>query len=141
MPAAGFHLGPKLSKQAREDAEYGFGIAKEISRLEIGQTVVVKEGTVLSVEGFEGTDRCLQRGGELAGKKGGAVAIKVAKHNHDMRFDIPCIGLQTVQTCRNSGIEVLAIERHKTILLEKEAVEQFVGKNGPTIVTVPFARP
>jgi DUF1009 family protein len=99
---------------------------------------VVKEGTVLAVEGFEGTDRCLQRGGTLAGKKGGAIAIKVAKHNHDMRFDIPCIGLQTVQTCRDSGVEVLAVERDKTILLEKEAVEKFVAKNGPTIVTVPF---
>jgi len=138
MPGAGFHLGPKPSKQYREDAEYGFGVAKEISRLEIGQTVVVKEGTVLAVEGFEGTDRCLQRGGELAGKKGGAVAIKVAKHNHDMRFDIPCIGLQTVQTCRDFGVGVLAVERDKTILLEKEAVEKFVAKNGPSIVAVPF---
>jgi DUF1009 family protein len=140
IPGAGFHCGPKLSKQARQDAEYGYGIAKEISRLEIGQTVVVKEGSVLAIEGFEGTDRCLQRGGELAGKKGGAIAIKVAKHNHDMRFDIPCIGLQTVQTCRDSGVEVLAIERDKTILLEKEAVEQFLAKNGPAIVTVPFTQ-
>ena len=138
LPSAGFHLGPKLSKQAREDAEFGFQIAKEISRLEIGQTVVVKEGTVLAAEGFEGTDRCLQRGGELAGKKGGAVAVKVAKHNHDMRFDIPCIGLQTVQTCREAGIEVLAVEREKTILLEQAEVERFVAKNGPTIVAVPF---
>lgn len=137
MPGVGFHLGPKLSKEAREDAEYGYSIAKEISRLEIGQTVVVKEGTVLAVEGFEGTDRCLQRGGELAGKKGGAVAIKVARHNHDMRFDIPCIGLQTVETCRNCGVEVLAIERDKTIILEKETVEKFVAKNGPAILTVP----
>jgi UDP-2,3-diacylglucosamine hydrolase len=140
MPGAGFHCGPKLSKQARQDAEYGYGIAREISRLEIGQTVVVKEGSVLAVEGFEGTDRCLQRGAELAGKKGGAIAVKVAKHNHDMRFDIPCIGLQTVQTCRDSGLEVIAVERDKTILLEKEAVEQFVAKNGPTIVTVPFTQ-
>ena len=78
------------------------------------------------------------RGGELAGKKGGAVAVKVAKHNHDMRFDIPCIGLQTVQTCREAGIEVLAVEREKTILLEQAEVERFVAKNGPTIVAVPF---
>ena len=102
-----------------EDAEFGFQIAKEISRLEIGQTVVVKEGTVLAAEGFEGTDRCLQRGGELAGKKGGAVAVKVAKHNHDMRFDIPCMGLQKVQTCREAGIEVLAVEREKTVCWSK----------------------
>ncbi len=138
MPGAGFHLGPRLSRQEREDAEFGFGLAKEISRLEIGQLVVVKEGTVLAVEGFEGTDRCLQRGGELAGRKGGAVAVKVAKLNHDMRFDIPCIGLQTVETCQSAGISVLAVESDKTILLEKSAVEKSIAKAGPAIVTVPF---
>jgi UDP-2,3-diacylglucosamine hydrolase len=138
MPSAGFHTGPRLSKQAREDAAFGYALAKDVSRLEIGQTVVVKEGTVLAVEGFEGTDRCLQRGGELAGKKGGAVAVKVTKHNHDMRFDIPCVGLQTVQICRDFGIEVLAIEREKTILLERNEVERLTLRGGPSIVTVPF---
>ena len=83
--------------------EFGFRIAKEVSRLEIGQMVVVKNGTVLAVEGFEGTDKCLARGGELAGKDGGAVAVKVAKLKHDMRFDIPCIGLQTLETCAAAG--------------------------------------
>jgi DUF1009 family protein len=136
MPGAGFHLGPRLSRETREDIEFGYRIAKEISRLEIGQTVVVKEGTVLAVEGFEGTDRCLARGGELAGKSGGAVAVKVAKHEHDMRFDIPCIGLGTVQTCRNAGITALAIEPGKTILLERTEVEQFAAKHGPSIVAV-----
>lgn len=138
MPGAGFHLGPKLSRDQREDIQFGYQVAKQISQMEIGQTVVVKEGTVLAVEAFEGTDRCLQRGGELAGKKGGAVAVKVAKHDHDMRFDIPCIGLQTVQICRESGIAVLAIEQDKTILLEKSAVENFVLKNAPAIVTAPL---
>jgi len=92
MPQAGFHLGPELSDEKRADVEFGFRIAREVSRLEIGQTVVVKKGAVLAVEGFEGTDKCLARGGELAGKDGGAVAVKVAKVNHDMRFDIPCVG-------------------------------------------------
>jgi len=78
MPGAGFHLGPKLSAQQREDVAFGHRLAKEVSRLEIGQLVVVKDGTTLAVEGFEGTDRCLARGGELAGPKGGAVAVKVA---------------------------------------------------------------
>jgi DUF1009 family protein len=138
MTSNGFSVGPRLSKQAREDVTFGLGIAKEISRLEIGQMVVVKQGTVLAVEGFEGTDKCLARGGELAGKGGGAVAVKVAKHNHDMRFDIPCIGLRTVETCRNAGVEVLAIEADKTILLERSEVEQFVAKRGPALVTVPL---
>src|SRR5205085_3370521 len=73
MPAAGFQLGPRLSAEQQRDVEFGLRIAKEISRLEIGQLVVVKRGTVLAVEGFEGTDKCLARGGELAGKGGGAV--------------------------------------------------------------------
>ena len=118
MPQAGFHLGPELSAEQRADVVFGFRIAREVSRLEIGQTVVVKKGTVLAVEGFEGTDKCLARGGELAGRDGGAVAVKVAKANHDMRFDIPCIGLQTLETCARAGISVLALEAGKALLLE-----------------------
>ncbi len=110
MPQAGFHLGPKLSDDQRADVAFGFRIAKEVARLEIGQTVVVKSGAVLAVEGFEGTDQCLARSGELAGRDGGAVAVKVAKVNHDMRFDIPCIGLQTLEICVRTGVAVLALE-------------------------------
>ena len=136
MPAAGFHAGPPLSSEQRQDVEFGYRIAREIARLEIGQTVVVKEGVVLAVEGFEGTDACLTRGGELAGSKRGAVAVKVAKKNHDMRFDMPCIGLQTVQICRKAGINVLAFEAGKTILLERDEVEAFAKKSGPALVTI-----
>src|SRR6266850_4174087 len=75
MPGPGFRFGPKLSQQQQEDVEIGFKLAKEITRLEIGQTVVVKQGAVLAVEAFEGTDKCLARGGEWAGKDGGAVAV------------------------------------------------------------------
>lgn len=126
MPAAGFHLGPKLSAEQRIDVAFGFRIAKEVSRLEIGQTVVVKGGTVLAVEGFEGTDACLLRGGGLAGPAGGAVALKVAKQAHDMRFDLPCVGPQTVETCAAAKIGVLAVEAGKTLLLEREKVEALV---------------
>src|SRR5213078_2979941 len=91
-PGPGFTLGPPLAPEQTQDVRFGLRIAKEISRLEIGQLVLVKDGTVLAVEGFEGTDACLTRGGELAGKSGGAVAVKVARANHDMRFDIPCLG-------------------------------------------------
>src|SRR5260370_25585760 len=109
MPANGFQLGPRLSAQQREDVEFGFRIAKEISRLEIGQTIVVKEGTVLAVEGFEGTDKCLARGGELAGKDGGAVGVKVTQADYDMRFDLPCIGPQTPQTFPKATLAVFAV--------------------------------
>ncbi len=136
MPATGFQLGPKLSAEQSSDVDFGFRIARETSRLEIGQTVVVKNGVVLAVEGFEGTDQCLARGGKLAGKDGGAVAIKVAKLNHDMRFDIPCLGAQTVETCAAAGVAVLALEAGKTLLLEQETCGQLAKKNRISITTV-----
>ena len=136
MPATGFALGPKLSPAQQADVEYGFRIAKEISRLEIGQIVVVKNGTVLAVEGFEGTDKCLARGGELAGKDGGAVAVKVAKCNHDMRFDIPCIGAQTFEVCAAARIAVLALESGKSLLLEREVCEALAQKNKIAVTTI-----
>src|SRR5436189_2043908 len=109
IPAVGFRIG-KLSAEKEADLAFVYRIAKEISRLEIGQTVVVKDGTVLAVEGFEGTDKCLARGGELAGKDGGAVAVKSAKEKHDLRFDIPCIGAQTLETCAAGKIAVPALQ-------------------------------
>jgi hypothetical protein len=136
MPAKGFHFGPNLSYDQLSDANFGFRIAKETSRLQIGQTVVVKDGTVLAVEGFEGTDKCLARGGELAGKSGGAVAVKVARENHDLRFDIPCVGPQTLETCVNARISVLAFEAGKSLLLEQEICEQIAKKNKIAVMTI-----
>lgn len=124
MPGPGYETGPATNESQREDIELGLRIAKEITRLEIGQTVVVKDGVVLAVEGFEGTDRCLARGGELAGKNGGAVAVKVARTNHDMRFDIPCVGPKTLETCAASGIAVLAFEASRTLLLDQSVLEE-----------------
>ena len=136
MPDAGFLIGPRLSDAQKADIAFGFRIAKEISRLEIGQSVVVKDGTVLAVEGFEGTDECLKRGGALAGKNGGAVAVKVAKEKHDLRFDIPCFGARTLEVCRDANISVLAIEPGKTLLLDREAVEELARKNKISVTTV-----
>jgi UDP-2,3-diacylglucosamine hydrolase len=136
MPAAGFHVGPKLTPEQSGDVEFGYRVAKEISRLEIGQTVVVKRGTVLAVEGFEGTDRCLARGGELAGKNGGAVAVKVAREKHDLRFDIPCLGPQTLETCATSRLAVLAFEAGKSLLLEQDACARMADKNKIVLMTV-----
>jgi UDP-2,3-diacylglucosamine hydrolase len=136
MPGVGFHLGAKLREEQRDDVAFGFRIAKEISRLEIGQSVVVKRGAVLAVEGFEGTDKCLARGGELSGKDGGAVAVKVAKEKHDMRWDIPCVGAQTVETCAAARIAALAIEAGKTLLLDREQVEALAKKHKLAVVSV-----
>ena len=135
MPRDGFALGPKLAEAQTGDVEFGFRIAKEISRLEIGQLVVVKDGAVLAVEGFEGTDACLARGGELAGKHGGAVAVKVAKVNHDMRFDIPCIGAKTFETCAAAKISALVLESGKTLLLDREQCAELAKKHKITVIT------
>lgn len=136
MPISGFSLGPNPSREQLEDIQFGYGLAKEVSRLEIGQIVVVKNGTVLAVEGFEGTDRCLARGGELAGKSGGAVAVKVAKRQHDFRWDIPCLGPGTVETCAKSGVSVLAFESGRCLLLEQDACATLARKNKISITTV-----
>jgi DUF1009 family protein len=136
MPGTGFQIGPKLSTAQRADLDFGFRIAKEISRLEIGQTVVVKGGTVLAVEGFEGTDKCLARGGELAGREGGAVAVKVAKEKHDLRFDIPCLGPQTLESCASARISALAFEAGKSLLLEQEICNTLATKNKICVTTI-----
>ena len=136
MPGPGFQLGPKLSGGQQTDLEFGARIAREVSRLEIGQTVVVKEGTVLAVEAFEGTDKCLARGGELAGRSCGAVAIKVAKEGHDLRFDIPCVGPETVTICARSGISVFAFAAGRSLLLEEETCAQLARKNKISVLTI-----
>ena len=136
MPAKGFQLGPRLSEAQRADVEFGYRIAKEVSRLEIGQTVVVKDGVVLAVEGFEGTDKCLARGGGLAGHSGGAVAVKVAKEKHDLRFDIPCLGPQTLETCAAASVAVLAFEAGRSLLLEQETCERLARRHKIAMTTV-----
>jgi DUF1009 family protein len=91
---------------------------------------------VLAVEAFEGTDRCLARGGDLAGKEGRAVAVKVAKANHDLRFDIPCIGPQTLEICVSARISVLALEAGRTLLLEQERVEALAKEHRLAVTVV-----
>jgi UDP-2,3-diacylglucosamine hydrolase len=136
MPGTGFELGPGLKPGQRNDVEFGFRIAKEVSRLEIGQTVVVKDGTVLAVEGFEGTDKCLARGGELAGPDGGAVAVKVAKEHHDLRFDIPCIGPSTFEVCAAARIRAFAFEAGRSLLLQQDACQRLARQNKISVVTI-----
>lgn len=118
LAAPGLIAGPKLSRREDEDVAFGFKIAKETSRLDIGQTVVVKGGTVLAVEAFEGTNAAMKRGGELGRKD--AVMVKVSKPNQDFRFDVPVIGPLTLEAAREARIRVLGIEAGRTLLLEKE---------------------
>lgn len=121
LPAGGHVTGPAIKPRTLEDLEYGFEIAKKTSALDIGQSVVVRHGTVLAVEAFEGTNACIRRGGEL-GRNKEAVLVKVSKPNQDFRFDVPVIGPLTIETCAEAGIIAIGIEAGKTLLLEKEKV-------------------
>jgi DUF1009 family protein len=117
---AGLIAGAKLSRREEEDVDLGWKIAKEIARLDIGQTVMVKNGTVVVVEAFEGTNEAIRRGGALA--REGAVVVKVAKPNQDMRFDVPVIGRETISVAAEAKIRVIALEAGRTLLLEKDEV-------------------
>jgi DUF1009 family protein len=112
-----------LKKRAWDDVAFGQNIAKQVSRMDIGQTVIVRHGTVLAVEGFEGTNACIRRGGEL-GRGKSVTMVKVSKPRQDMRFDIPVIGAQTIQTCYDAGVSVIAVEAGRTLLLEMEKIQQ-----------------
>jgi hypothetical protein len=122
LPAPGHIAGPKLSAGQIEDIALGFRIAKECSRLDIGQSVIVKKGTVVAVEAFEGTDAAMERGGRLG--KGDVVLVKVSKPEQDFRFDVPVIGMRTLEKARESGVKVIACEARCTLLLDRKAVEE-----------------
>jgi len=124
--------GREPSRREEADIAFGLEIAREISRLDIGQTVIVKNGTVLAVEAFEGTNEAIKRGGALARK--GAVMIKVTKPNQDLRFDIPVIGPETLSIAAAATIRVIAIAAGKTLLLEKERLISIALDANLTIV-------
>jgi UDP-2,3-diacylglucosamine hydrolase len=113
-------VGPKLSRREKSDIDLGWDIAEKIAALDIGQTIIVKNGAVLAIEGFDGTNETMRRGGALG--RGGAVMIKVAKPNQDMRFDVPVIGRETISVAAEAEVRVIALEASRTLLLEKQDV-------------------
>ena len=129
---AGLITGPKLSRREEADVDFGWKIAKEITRLDIGQTVLVKNGTVLAVEALEGTNDAIKRAGALA--RNGVVMLKVAKPNQDMRFDIPVIGVETMEVAAAANVRVIAIESNRTLLLERESVVKQAADSGISII-------
>jgi len=127
LPGPGPVCGPTFKKRQLADAEFGFRIAKQTSALDIGQSVVVRHGTVLAAEAFEGTNACIKRGGEL-GRGKDVLLVKVSKPNQDFRFDVPVIGPETIETCAAAGVGGIAIEAGKTLLLEKQKVAELCDK-------------
>ncbi len=132
LAAAGVLAGPRLGRGAIRDVEFGMRIAKAVSALDIGQCVVVKKGTVLAAEAFEGTDECIRRGGALG--RGAAVLCKVSKPKQDLRFDVPVVGRRTVETAAAAGVAVIAVEAGRTLLLEKPELFAACEASGVTLV-------
>jgi len=132
IASAGLIAGPKLSHREEEDVDFGWKIATEIARFDIGQTVIVKNGTVLAVEAFEGTNDAIKRGGALARK--GAVMIKVPKPSQDMRFDVPVIGIETIRVAAAVKLRVIAVETGRTLLLERDAIIDLANRSNISIV-------
>lgn len=130
----GYLTKKKPTKEELEDIRFGWKMAKEIGRLDIGQCVVVKRKTVLAVEAIEGTDETIIRGGKLAKK--GAVVVKVSKPMQDLRFDLPTVGLETIKTMDKVRASVLAIEAGKTIMFDREDMIAFADKKGISIASI-----
>ena len=129
---AGILTRRKPSQSEWADIEFGWNMAKEIGRLDIGQSVMIRERTVIAVEAIEGTDEAIRRAGQFS--KSGFVVVKVAKPQQDMRFDVPTIGIQTIQTMKAVGGKILAIEAGRTILLDPEETIDSANRCGIAVV-------
>jgi DUF1009 family protein len=124
------------SSQAMEDGLFGFPIAKEIAQLDVGQTIVVKEGTVVSVEAMEGTQEAIYRAGKLAGK--GCRVIKVARKNQDFRIDVPTVGLDTLEALRHIKADALFLEAGKVYIVDKDKFLKLADKYKISVVGLPI---
>jgi UDP-2,3-diacylglucosamine hydrolase len=124
----------KPAREEQPDIDLGWQMAKEIGRLDIGQCVVVSNGTVMAVEAIDGTDSTIRRGGKLS--NGRAVVVKVCKPNQDFRFDVPAVGAQTIRTMQESGAAVLVIEAGKSLVYDKEEMIRHADAWGISILAL-----
>jgi len=128
--------GPSATQ--RQDIQFGWRLAKELGRLDIGQSVAVKDRAPLAVEAIEGTDQCIRRAGSLC-PAGGFTVVKVAKPRQDMRYDVPTIGLGTLQTMADAGAKLLAVEAGGTIFIDQPQCLEFADRKGLIVVAVDSA--
>jgi DUF1009 family protein len=127
------HLaGPDIDEGARADLEFGYRMADAIAGLDIGQTVAVKDRAVVAVEAMEGTDEVIGRAGRLAGP--GVRIVKVAKPKQDMRFDVPVVGLPTLEAMKAAGATVLSVDAGKALVFDLDQVVRLAGDAGITVV-------
>lgn len=130
------HLaGPAANERLQRDIQRGWRLAKQMGGLDIGQSITIKDGTVIAVEAIEGTDACIERTGQLC-KRGGWALIKVSKPEQDMRFDVPTIGPQTIQRVRDANGSAIVVEAGKTIIVDQELTYELARKAGITIVAI-----
>jgi len=120
------------SEEERSDLEFGYRIADSIAALDIGQTIAVKSTAVVAIEAMEGTDAVIARAGHLAGA--GVRIIKVAKPNQDMRFDVPVVGVPTIEAMTAAGADVLSVDAGKTLMIDGDAIVRAADAAGITIV-------
>jgi len=136
LAVAGTLAGRGLSTVEAADVAFGWRLAKQLGAHDIGQTVVVRNRAPIALEAIEGTDECIRRAGRLC-PSGGLVVVKVAKPKQDLRFDMPTVGIGTLESLAAAGARVLAIEAEKTILVDADALMSFAEKHGITIASFP----
>ncbi len=134
LAGEGHLFGPEPTEQMLKDMKFGFPQAKHIAGLDIGQTIVVKGEAVLAVEAIEGTDEAIKRGGALGQKD--VTVVKVAKPNQDPRFDVPAMGVGTLETMAASGCTAIGIEAGQTLLIEKDKLAEMADKLGISVVGI-----
>lgn len=132
IPGAGVLTARAPDAREEADVAFGYDVATKICGLDIGQTLMVKDGMILAVEAFEGTNKAIRRGGRLGGR--GGVVVKVAKEGHDMRFDIPVVGVKTIQTLRKAGATCLAFQAGRLVMLDKPEVVRLADRRGIALV-------
>jgi hypothetical protein len=135
----GLLTGPAPSARLQSDIHSGWRVAKQMGGMDIGQSITIKDGTVIAIEAMEGTDACIDRTGQLC-RRGGWTLVKVSKPNQDMRFDVPTIGPQTITRVQQAKGTAIAIEAGKTIVVERDQTLQLARKAGITIVAIDDAQ-
>jgi len=134
LPQSGILTETEPDEQQWQDIRFGFAAARDIGRWDIGQSVVVKRGAVIAVEGIEGTNAAIQRGGELGGP--GTIVVKVSKPQQDLRFDVPAVGPDTITTMQSVQAVALALEAGKTLMIDKDEFLRRANACGISIVAL-----
>ena len=134
IPGIGPLTARGLSPEEAMDVKHAINVVRDVGHLDVGQTVMVKSGMVLAVEAFEGTNAAIKRGGRLGGK--GSIVFKAAREGHDMRFDIPVVGLRTLKVLRRAGATALAFQAGRLVMLDREAVINYANAYNIAIVGI-----